>query len=892
MQTGKKRIYDPAVLSELVNKKYTCLCLKKCEKKVELSPKYIRNVNAGIRETLDKCLNKYDYSLNGFLLDYRNLKIVSDSNSGRIIGRFGEYLVTISADFYVFQPQIGSLLEGTVHVKTETHIGCLVHKCFNAMVPKPENVEYNSWNCKNIQINDKIVFEIVDHVISGHVPYLEGKISNEFISKINQMNKKRESTSIVLENTNQNGYLSERDLCDTASQMAPDLDDDSSSEIFFQLSSKSKEKNLTKTSKKTKSKENNNDSISKLETQTGSPSKVKKKDKAENAVSEVAKEKKSPKKNKNLNATDSNVQKSESDILQSDVQKSNLDHSNKQSSADNKEKKAKKTKEKPDVNIVNKQPIVAVYDIMTDIPDSLKKSPTEQKVKKAKKTKQKTDEVVNNQSVLNDSKIDTQNLAGKQSGTESKEKKDKKRKKKTDDTANNQPEASIQEHDTKLDVSNPVAKQPSKENKAKPSRKKKEKAAEHVNNQLESSVQFSDSKKDTQDPIAQLPSTESKQKKSRKKKEKTDEGANTEAQDKEKSGSGEKAKREKNAKSKNDSSVLKGEESVESILQSSKVFLNQIGASSDESPSRKNAKPSEKVKSDSPSKAKKSKNEVVASQDASENADGGVISEELMDWLMDGIPSELKKDLTPRKSTSHNNTKDKGEVTPQKSRTPSKRKLEELSSESPRKKKHASDPLKPAERSLFSESEASQSPKKETKNESVAKDASLGTFQCVNGRISDVPVPIMHSTLVEKKPSKKKEGKKNSPVKTAETVTIPVNNSNKNDKVDTTDGNVSKNSKKPRKKPEAADGPEKKKPKREKNAKSEREDSEKNEMIDVLMNQMKHFLGMDSPKGSRKSGQKTVLEYFKARAPSVASEPARLGSADSGFNSIADKQKH
>lgn len=50
--------------------------------------------------------------LNGFLLDYRNLKLVSDSSSGRFIGRFGEYLATISADFYVFQPEIGSLLEG------------------------------------------------------------------------------------------------------------------------------------------------------------------------------------------------------------------------------------------------------------------------------------------------------------------------------------------------------------------------------------------------------------------------------------------------------------------------------------------------------------------------------------------------------------------------------------------------------------------------------------------------------------------------------------------------------------------------------------------------------------------------------------------------------------
>lgn len=109
------------------------------------------------------------------------------------------------------------------------------------MVPKPENVEYQNWNCRNIQINDKIVFEIVDHVFSGHVPYLEGKISEEYIA---EMNKKTRKASSIIESTNQNGYMSEKDSCDTPNQTVPDLDDDSSSEFLF--ISKSKEKNSEK----------------------------------------------------------------------------------------------------------------------------------------------------------------------------------------------------------------------------------------------------------------------------------------------------------------------------------------------------------------------------------------------------------------------------------------------------------------------------------------------------------------------------------------------------------------------------------------------------------------------------------------------------------------------
>ncbi|XP_076798108.1 DNA-directed RNA polymerase I subunit RPA43 isoform X2 [Arvicanthis niloticus] len=52
------------------------------------------------------------------------------------------------------------LREGTVNKVSSTHIGCLVHGCFNASIPKPEQMSYEEWQTLEINVGDELEFDV------------------------------------------------------------------------------------------------------------------------------------------------------------------------------------------------------------------------------------------------------------------------------------------------------------------------------------------------------------------------------------------------------------------------------------------------------------------------------------------------------------------------------------------------------------------------------------------------------------------------------------------------------------------------------------------------------------------------------------------------------------
>lgn len=46
-------------------------------------------------------------------MGYKNVKILLDNqNTGKIIGKYGAFQVNVKLEYYIFQPKIGSYLEG------------------------------------------------------------------------------------------------------------------------------------------------------------------------------------------------------------------------------------------------------------------------------------------------------------------------------------------------------------------------------------------------------------------------------------------------------------------------------------------------------------------------------------------------------------------------------------------------------------------------------------------------------------------------------------------------------------------------------------------------------------------------------------------------------------
>ncbi|XP_037364681.2 LOW QUALITY PROTEIN: DNA-directed RNA polymerase I subunit RPA43 [Talpa occidentalis] len=147
-----------AAACALVNSRYSCLVSGPHRRHIALSPRYLNRKRTGIREQLDAELLRYSESLLGVPIAYDNIKVVGEL--GDIYDDQGHIHLNIEADFVIFCPEPGQKLMGTVNKVSSSHIGCLVHGCFNASIPKPEQMSDEHWQTLEINVGDQLEFEV------------------------------------------------------------------------------------------------------------------------------------------------------------------------------------------------------------------------------------------------------------------------------------------------------------------------------------------------------------------------------------------------------------------------------------------------------------------------------------------------------------------------------------------------------------------------------------------------------------------------------------------------------------------------------------------------------------------------------------------------------------
>uniref|UniRef100_A0A8C2YRS3 DNA-directed RNA polymerase subunit n=1 Tax=Chinchilla lanigera TaxID=34839 RepID=A0A8C2YRS3_CHILA len=147
-----------AAACALVNSRYSCLVAGPHRRHLALSPRYLNRKRTGIREQLDAELLRYSESLLGVPIAYDNIKVVGEL--GDIYDDQGHIHLNIEADFVVFCPEPGQKLMGIVNKVSSSHIGCLVHGCFNASIPKPEQMSAEQWHTVEINVGDELEFEV------------------------------------------------------------------------------------------------------------------------------------------------------------------------------------------------------------------------------------------------------------------------------------------------------------------------------------------------------------------------------------------------------------------------------------------------------------------------------------------------------------------------------------------------------------------------------------------------------------------------------------------------------------------------------------------------------------------------------------------------------------
>ncbi|KAK2586587.1 hypothetical protein KPH14_011465 [Odynerus spinipes] len=148
---------------------------EKIKKHLGLHPFHLTNLHAALNEILSSSLNSYDSELQGFLLAYKNPKLLTAL--GDIFYDSCFIHVDIEADFYVFRPEVGQILKGIVNKKGYNHIGVLVHKAFNVSIPKSENAQ--EWPGNLVEIGQEIKFKITHLDLTSRLPFIRGSLDQE-----------------------------------------------------------------------------------------------------------------------------------------------------------------------------------------------------------------------------------------------------------------------------------------------------------------------------------------------------------------------------------------------------------------------------------------------------------------------------------------------------------------------------------------------------------------------------------------------------------------------------------------------------------------------------------------------------------------------------------------
>ncbi|KFQ53957.1 DNA-directed RNA polymerase I subunit RPA43, partial [Nestor notabilis] len=98
-------------------------------------------------------------SLQGVPVAYDNIKVVGEL--GDIYDDQGFIHLNIEADFVIFSPKKGKKLVGVINKVAPSHIGCLIHGCFNASIPKPEQMSVAQWQELGLKIGDELKFQVL-----------------------------------------------------------------------------------------------------------------------------------------------------------------------------------------------------------------------------------------------------------------------------------------------------------------------------------------------------------------------------------------------------------------------------------------------------------------------------------------------------------------------------------------------------------------------------------------------------------------------------------------------------------------------------------------------------------------------------------------------------------
>ncbi|KAK7069531.1 hypothetical protein SK128_027502 [Halocaridina rubra] len=160
----------------LASNELSCIKIREGDIVVPLHPMYAGDVSQGIRMELSAMSSRYSKELGGIPMAYEKVKVSPD---GGVIHTNPFIHFRVQATFYVFSPEVGSQLEGSVKRKSPNHLGCLIHKIFSVSVPRPHSAL--NWPGDSLEEGDPVKLIVTNVNMSFYLPMITAQLDPSFV---------------------------------------------------------------------------------------------------------------------------------------------------------------------------------------------------------------------------------------------------------------------------------------------------------------------------------------------------------------------------------------------------------------------------------------------------------------------------------------------------------------------------------------------------------------------------------------------------------------------------------------------------------------------------------------------------------------------------------------
>lgn len=175
--------YTKLELDRYVRDKKSCIKRINSELHVGFPPWGFANFEETLTNIISRDkIGKYDAKLDGIILEVRNIKVLGTVYPVHDDDPYNH--INIRANFYMFQPQIGSIIKGVIKHLSHGHVAVIIYRVFNVSIRFDRSEMRNS-----LHIDQKISFRIKKFELQGAMPYIAGELVDIDVCESKNLNK-------------------------------------------------------------------------------------------------------------------------------------------------------------------------------------------------------------------------------------------------------------------------------------------------------------------------------------------------------------------------------------------------------------------------------------------------------------------------------------------------------------------------------------------------------------------------------------------------------------------------------------------------------------------------------------------------------------------------------